>query len=280
MNYGNLERPALDYFPCRYGASKQLFRGPRRRLEGDFVAYLGGTETYGKFIDTPFPALVEVELGIRGVNLGCINAGIDAYFNDKTLLEICNKSQVAVMQVMGAQNMSNRFYAVHPRRNDRFLRASTLLHKIYPEVDFTEFSFTRHMLQTLKDISPEKFAMLRGELKEAWLARMRMLLSQIERPVVLLWLSDHPPLEDDDRSFGQHELACGDPLFIDRPMLMSLEGKVTKVVEVVASAPERRSGMDEMHFAEGERAAAEEMLGPVVHRRAARALAPVLKSML
>ncbi len=57
---------------------------------------------------------------------------------------------MTVIQVMGAHNMSNRFYAVHPRRNDRFLRASLGCCKtIYPEVDFTEFNFTRHMLTAL-----------------------------------------------------------------------------------------------------------------------------------
>ena len=154
MNYANLDQESLDYFPCRYGASKQLFRGPRRRLEGDFVAFLGGTETYGKFMETPYPAMIEHETGVRSVNLGCVNAGIDAYFSDKSLLDICSKARATVIQVMGAQNMSNRFYAVHPRRNDRFLKASGLLEKIYPEVDFTDFSFTRHLLATQKDISP------------------------------------------------------------------------------------------------------------------------------
>ncbi len=54
MTYMKLGQAALDYYPCRYGASKLLFRGPRRRLQGDYVAFLGGTETYGKFIETPF----------------------------------------------------------------------------------------------------------------------------------------------------------------------------------------------------------------------------------
>ena len=56
-----------------------------------------------------------------------------------------------MIQVSGAQNLSNRFHAVHPRRNDRFLRASTLLKTIYRDVDFTEFNFTRHLLTTLRD---------------------------------------------------------------------------------------------------------------------------------
>ncbi|MEZ5723123.1 MAG: DUF6473 family protein [Paracoccaceae bacterium] len=75
--------------------------------------------------------------------------------------------------------MSNRFYAVHPRRNDRFLRASNLLKTIYREVDFTEFNFTRHLLTRLKELSEDKFMMVEQELK-AWVARMKTLVSKIE----------------------------------------------------------------------------------------------------
>ena len=57
MTYENLGQSALDYFPCRYGKSKLLFRGPRKRMAGEFLAMIGGTETYGKFIEKPFPAL-------------------------------------------------------------------------------------------------------------------------------------------------------------------------------------------------------------------------------
>ena len=275
MNYANLDQESLDYFPCRYGASKQLFRGPRRRLEGDFVAFLGGTETYGKFMETPYPAMIEHETGVRSVNLGCVNAGIDAYFSDKSLLDICSKARATVIQVMGAQNMSNRFYAVHPRRNDRFLKASGLLEKIYPEVDFTDFSFTRHLLATLKDISPEKFTMMEQELKEAWMARMRMMLSQIEGKVVLLWLAGHAPPDAD----GGDSL-MRDPMFVDRAMIQTLTGAVKRTVEIVSTDPERALGLDEMVFGEIERPAAEEMLGPVVHRRTADALVPVLRDLL
>ena len=68
---------ALDYYPCRYGSSKLLFRGPRRSLDTAFCAVLGGTEAYGKFVPQPFPDLVEAATGVRMVNLGCMNAGVD-----------------------------------------------------------------------------------------------------------------------------------------------------------------------------------------------------------
>ena len=43
------------------------------------------------------------------------------FVNEPTVIDICSKALVTVVQLMGAQNTSNRFYAVHPRRNDRFL---------------------------------------------------------------------------------------------------------------------------------------------------------------
>ncbi len=59
MTYDTLGAGALDYMPCRYDGSKLLFRCPERRLDAPFVAFFGGTATYGKYIKNPFPALVE-----------------------------------------------------------------------------------------------------------------------------------------------------------------------------------------------------------------------------
>ena len=83
------------------------------------------------------------------------------------MLSACANAQVTVIQILGAHNMSNRFYTVHPRRNDRFLRASPMLRGIYHDVDFTEFNFTRHMLSRLREISEERFALVVEELKTA-----------------------------------------------------------------------------------------------------------------
>ena len=59
MAFENPGQGALDYFPCRYGHSKLLFRGPRRKLDGAYCAVLGGSETYGKYVREPYPALIE-----------------------------------------------------------------------------------------------------------------------------------------------------------------------------------------------------------------------------
>ncbi len=271
MAYQNLGEGALDYFPCRYGKSKLTFRGPRRRLDGHYYAVLGGSETYGKFVARPYAALAEEHSGTKVVNLGTMNAGVDVYVGDQAVMEACAGAAATVLQIGGAQNMSNRFYAVHPRRNDRFLRASNLLKTIYREVDFTEFNFTRHLLGRLKEISPEKFAMVEQELKEAWVARMKTLVSKIESPVVLLWLADHSP----------DEATCctvdgSDPLFVDRQMLQEVMPYAANTVEVVVDPREIEAGFQALVYPEMESLAARGMLGTVAHEKAAAALVAVL----
>ncbi len=262
---------SLDYLPCRYGRSNLLMRGPRRDLSAPYAAVLGGGETYGKFVARPFPALAEAALGAPVVNLGVLNSGPDAWSQDPALIDIAARARVTVVQVTGAQNLTNRFYAVHPRRNDRFLRASPLLASIFREVDFTEFHFTRHLLQSLHQTSPQKFALLADELRAAWVARMRALLPRLGRKVVLLWMADHAPDATGDAP-------ADEPMLVNRPMIEALRPAVADVVEVVYSPEARAQGLDGMVYPALAEAAARAMPGPVQHAEVAEALRPVLRA--
>ncbi len=275
MAYESLGDGALDYFPCRYGKSKLTFRGPRRRLDGQYFTVLGGSETYGKYVARPYTDLAEELAGTKVVNLGTMNAGIDVYVGDKSVMEACAGACATVLQITGAQNMSNRFYAVHPRRNDRFLKASNLLKTIYREVDFTRFHFTRHLLGQLREIGEERFEMVEQELKEAWVARMKTLVTAIEGPVVLLWLADHAP---DDAACNVVD--GSDPLFVDREMLQEVMPYAYETVEVVVNAKEIEDGYHGLVYPEMESLTARGMLGTVAHDKAAMALVPVLKRLL
>lgn len=261
----------LNYHPCRYGASKVLFRGPAKRVAGDYVAFLGGTETFGRFIETPFPELVEAQTGLTSINLGCIQAGIDAYLSSPGLIDMCSMAQVTVIQILGAPNMSNRLYTVDPRYNERFMRASKVLKEIYPDVDFSQFDQTSHLLTALARTGPDRLHRVRRELQTAWVARMRTLLEQVAGPKVLLWLADHAPY-----TAAEGGTICRDPLFVDRAMLAAVEPFADALVEVVARRGEIEAGLNRMIFGEMDHGAAQEMLGPDVHDRVAEALAPVL----
>lgn len=273
MSFAFPGETSLDYFPCRYGRSKLMFRGPRRDLTAPYAAVLGAGEVYGKFVARPFPGLLEAALGFPVVNLGALHAGPDAWAQDAGLVEIAGRARVTVVQITGAQNLTNRFYAVHPRRNDRFLRASNLLMSIYREVDFTEFNFTRHMLQSLHRASPEKFAILVDELRSAWTARMGALLPRLGSRVVLLWMAGHAL----DATGEQPE---AEPMFVNRSMIDALRPRVDAVVQVVYSPAAASHGLAGMVFSPASEAAARTMPGVQHHAEVAAALAPVVRPML
>lgn len=276
MSYDVQGRGPLDYLPCRYGGSRLMFRGPKRDLTKPYYAFIGTTETYGKFILHPFPTLVEQALGVTCVNFGQVTAGVDAFATDPFVVEAASDAEVTVVQIMGAQNMTNRFYAVHPRRNDRFLSAATILQTIYREVDFADFHFTKHMLTHLCALSPERFEAVVQELREAWSARMRFLLSQIKGKCVLLWLADHAP--DDGVAADCMDLGQ-EPLFITREMVEDVKEQATSYVEVVATSNARLAGTQGMVYSDLDAPAAGQMLNPIVHAHAADALTEAIQEL-
>jgi len=274
MTYEILGPGALDYLPCRYGMSKLNFRGPKRALEGPYVAFLGGTTTFGKFIEQPYPLKVEHLTGVPSVNFGQINAGLDVFMKEPVVMGAARQARVTVVEVLGAANLSNRFYRVHPRRNDRFLRAGPLLKRLYPEVDFSQFNFTHHMLRHLHQHDAERFAPLRSLLQALWVRRMRKLVAQVSEEVVLVRFGADKADGRGARGGG----ACA--ALVTDEMLDRLGADVSAIVDIplgLRSHAAERSGMT---FRLLEEDAAKTVAPPHVHTAAAQALRPVLDRLM
>lgn len=261
--------PEPEYAMCRYPGSKVMFRGPRCAAEAPDVALVGGAEVFGRFQRQSLGDRIAQATGSSVANFGCLNAGIDVFLNDEAVLEICRNARVVVLEVMGAHNMSNRFYRIHPRRNDRFIAASSLMRSVFSGVDFTDFTFTRHMLTTVKRLAPERFDILVEELQAAWLARMELFLRKIGAPVHLLWLA-REPLHEGRVGLGY------DPLFVTGGMIDTLRDRVASLIEVVPTAREIRTGSEGLTYTEADAPAARQMLGTVAQEKAAKAIVEVL----
>ena len=275
MAYAFPGEGSLDYFPCRYGASRLIFRGPRRSLERPYVVFLGGTETYGKYVPDPFPDLVEDEIGFGAVNLACVNAGLDVFLAEDSVAEIARGAEAVVLQVLGAINQTNRYYMVHQRRNDRFIGATPLLKALFRDVDFTEFTFTRHMLRTLQATSADRFDVVAEELRSVWVQRMTSLLSKFPQRAVLLWMAEHTPPAQSRRA-----ALAGDPILVDADMLAKVLPLARGYVEVISPQSSGATGLDGMAFPPLEAPAAAALPGPAAHRDVARALAEALEGVL
>jgi hypothetical protein len=269
---------ALDYFPCRYGDSRLVFRGPPRRLDRPYVAALGGTETYGKYIAEPWPDALERRCGRPVVNLGYPNAGVETWLSDRSLVAIAAAAQEVIVQATGVHNVNNPFYAVHGRRPDRFLRARPALRALYPEVDFTEFAFTRHLLGALHARCPDRFGRVVAAVRQAWLCRMDDLLTALAQPPTLLWIArDKPP------PATAPPRPDAEPPLLHAGMIDALRPRLAAVVTVVAApaAPADRGGEAVAAAALGlpdmlppeEMAAALGLPGSEAHAAAAGALA-------
>lgn len=263
MTYDVLGPGALDYMACQYGPSKLTFRGPARDLTQPYVAFLGATQTFGKFIEQPYPLRVEHLTGVTSVNLGQMNAGVDVFAKDETVLDIARAARACVLELPGAANMSNPFYLVHPRRNDRFVRASVQLCELFPEVDFSQFHFTHHMLGHLRRVDPARFGVVRSVLRKTWVRRMRGLLSHLGERTVLLRFGGDPARA---------------PAFVTDAMIEAVLPCAAGYVDLPVSAPEQA----------GEAYACDPMEAPVAkltappcaHRAAAQALRPVLDPLM
>lgn len=266
MSFEQRGRMPLDYQSAALPGSVLRFRGPLASENGPAVVCIGGSETFGRFVHAPFPAQLGKALGVPVLNLGVMNAGLDVMMNDPAIASAVEDAEAVVMQITSAHNMTNRFYTVHPRRNDRFLFASAMLRTIYPQVDFTEFHFTRHLLTHLRSASEDRFGIVRTELESAWVARMRRFLNNTMVPVHLLWLSNRAPEEAEDTDLMQY------PLFVTPKMLEEVRDCAASLT---IAAPDEMDGSVTTRgkfFGPAEEAAARLLPGPELHEKAAEGL--------
>lgn len=255
---------------CRYGESKLDCRGPKKKPESPYIAFLGGDQTFGKFVRYPFADVIERQLGQVCINLGCVNGGLDAILRDADLLAIAGQAERTIVQLMDAQNLTNRFYRVHPRRNDRFIEPSPALLQLFPDTDFSEINFTRHLVSRLRGTSRDRFEIVADELKQTWLRRMRRLVGQLHGQVILLWLRNVAG----DTGFGR--VTC--PNLVDATMIDRLRPRVADVAEVSVKLAGASGDMDGMLFSSVQAPAAANMIGPAAHRKIADAVVNILRA--
>ncbi|MBC7132566.1 MAG: hypothetical protein H5U16_05615 [Roseovarius sp.] len=273
MAHERLGRRTVDYAPVQYPGVRLSFRGPAPDLRHGYVACMGGAETFGSCVEAPWPALLERQTGLGCLNLGVPNAGPDLWLAPGGPLPLAQGARAVVLQLPSAVNLSNPFYTVHPRRNDRFLRAMPALARLYPEVDFTEFHFTRHLIHHLHSRAPARFEQLRAALMRAWIGRMTALLDRLAPPVIVLGLARRAPGEGADRAD-----TFDDPAPVSRAMLDRIAPRAAATV--IATIPAMVDEPGPRAPGPMEQAVATALPGPRAHQAVAQALRPILAGIL
>ncbi|MEM1234597.1 MAG: DUF6473 family protein [Pseudomonadota bacterium] len=256
-----LGRSLLEIEPCRYGYSQLDCRGPEADLDRPYIAFLGATETVGPFLTRPFPYLVADALGMGCANLGVKNAGPDVFLGDPELLRVAQGAQAVVIEVMTAINLSNAFYKVHPRRNDRVIRSHPALYDLARGLDTTDIHFTGHLLKEVRRLSPEGAQTLVKTVQAAWIERMQSLVMAIGRPVHILRFVTE---------------GAGQARLVEPLMLAALATMAASITRVTPSEAALSEGTEDMFFQPGEQHIAMEMLSATAHQEAAEILVDIL----
>lgn len=281
--YEKPDQALIDYDSYKWGRLEQLYRGPRPELSKPYLACLGGAQTFGRYVKTPFPALLEASLKRPVANFGTANAGPGFFLRDAAVIEAASKADLCVLQVMSARSLSNRLFKVKLSRNAQIEAVSKALEELFPHVDFETFNYAHNMLNQISDNDPESFLAVETEMKAAWVARTRSLLQSIQTRRVLFWFSERHPDNAPPVTAEQPELKY--PQFVDQGMIDAVAPLADTIVYCVTSA-----GMPQSLLKDGETVLQTPFGMPVsenryyptpeMHEAAAEALKPAIGALL
>jgi LPS sulfotransferase NodH len=176
-----------------------------------YFSCLGAEYTLGRRVKNSYPSLLSEKLNIQALNLGRGGVGPEYYLQRPQLLAAVNQSEFVILEVMGADSVSNSIF-----KNENGINCFT-----------SPLREGRHPARTnWKDLfsqsSREQFLSYVIEQRSTWLDKMLALISKIEKPVILLYFGDVPPRQNLDLS--NFEKLWQPPALIDQ-----------SVVELIAS---------------------------------------------
>jgi hypothetical protein len=181
--YQSLDGPHFDYTleetVCITG---EAFRGPLPNFDEPFVACIGGAQTFGRFVHTPFTQLLQNELGIPVANLGLGGAG-PRYALRPDVLAILNRARLVVVQYFSGRSASCSLFdnSAGGRNSGRFLPTNQ------------HMSYERFFKEMEARGEPELMQRIVEETRADYAHTMREIARAIRPPKLALWISRRPP---------------------------------------------------------------------------------------
>jgi hypothetical protein len=226
--YQDSDHAILDYEYAQLPGTETLFRGPMPEdLSGGFITCLGGAHTLGRFVEYPYPALLQKQLGIPVLNLGHGGGKPEFYLQSAGVIEIINRSKCAVIQVMSARGSPNRYLKpISHSHNIMRIAKEIPAHKNPVFVDAAYRIL-------LKQLAPEKIREAIYETRAGWLQEMGKLLERITVPKLLFWFSVRTPayvegFNDLDALLGEY------PQLVTEDMIKALKVKAQAYTQCVS----------------------------------------------
>lgn len=219
IGYQNADGHIIDYELYHIPGVRLDLRGPPVTTE-QYVACVGAAQTFGRFVEKPFPKLISSGLGVETLNLGRGGAGPNYPLSNPRLLEYINRARVVVVQVLSGRSQSNSLF--------RTLRDG--MTGIHDGREVSAMDFYEWLMKQGTDLAKKIVA----ETRENYVSAMTQMLDAITPPKILLWLSVRTPEYDERWDSTIWKLWGEFPHLVNREMVDRIRNHADRYVECVS----------------------------------------------
>lgn len=202
-----------------------LLRGPKPKnlTKGDYFVSIGGAQTFGRFCEKPFSALLEERLGLEALNLGRGGAG-PSFFSEQNdrLLEYLNNAKFALIQIMAGRSESNSLF--DSKGLGYYRRLS----------DGLSIGCDEAFKQLLEKGDKDFVEQIISETRLNWINNYRKLLQQINVPKILFWFSERKPYYR-EKYKSVYSLFGKFPQLVNQDMVNQIKKYSDEYVECISS---------------------------------------------
>jgi hypothetical protein len=219
--YQSQDAHFIDYVLYELPGGSGVFRGPPITRD-EYLACVGAAQTFGRFVQTPFPRQISNALGVDALNLGRGGAGPTFPLNNPRLMTYINRARLAIVQVFSGRSQSNSL----------FKTVNDGMRGIH-QLDGRELSaddFYKWFLEQDEQIARKIVA----ETRANYVLAMTELLKAITVPKILFWFSVRTPDYQEKWRLPVQNLWGEFPQLVNRQMIDQLRNRSDVYVECVS----------------------------------------------
>ncbi len=203
--YQKLDEEVIDYQLYKFEGLRPL-RGPKpeEMAKGGFFCCIGAAQTFGRYCEKPYPALLGKKLNLPHRNFGIAGAGPSFFTRHEPIMQHINDGAFAIVQIMSARSVSNHLFKskgteLLERKTDGVEQGAKLMYdELIQEGDYRTINRVLH------------------KTRMNWVDHYISLLESIRVPKILLWFSVRKPTY-------QSEFINGANFFGPYPQLVNQE---------------------------------------------------------
>jgi hypothetical protein len=228
--YQQQDAHLIDYELYQLPGIRGVFRGPPVSSDR-YVACVGSAQTFGRFVETPYPKLISRALAIDALNLGRGGAGPTYPLGYPELLGYINRAQIVVVQLFSGRSQFNSLF-------------HTLNHGMMGvnQADGREVS-ADVFYSWLQEQDEELIRKIVVETRTNYVQAMTDLLNAITAPKILFWFSVRTPDYQEQLRLSVHRLWGDFPHLVNREMVEQIRRHCDAYVECISrrGLPQRLS---------------------------------------